>query len=106
MQRKPNPRALAAAFLLVSGTVSIVLLAARNLYDDEVSSAALVIGSVRKILQFTAVTNVHPPGMDLLSAESDSDTPVKPPAPEPALSTATPTPTAAIPAPAQPPAVK
>jgi hypothetical protein len=47
-----------------------------------------------------------PPGMDLLSAESDSDTPVRPPAPEAALSTAAPTPPAAMPAQAQPPAVK
>jgi hypothetical protein len=67
MQRKPSPRALAAAFLLVSATVSIVLLGVRNLYDDEVTSAALVMGSVRRILQFTATGNVHPPGMYLLA---------------------------------------
>lgn len=65
--RKPNPRILVTSFLLVSAALSIALLAVRNLYDDEISSAALVEGSFRHILQLTAVANVHPPGMYLLA---------------------------------------
>ncbi len=67
MQRKLNPRSLAAVFLLVSAVVSIAVLAMRNLYDDELSSLDLVIGPARNILHHTAVANVHPPGMYLLA---------------------------------------
>jgi hypothetical protein len=67
MQRKPNPRSLAAAFLLASAALSIAVLALRNLYDDELSSLDLVIGPVRNILHYTSVANVHPPGMYLLA---------------------------------------
>ena len=67
MPRKPNPRTLVTSFLLVSAALSVALLAVRNLYDDEISSAALVEGPVRHILQVTGASNVHPPGMYLLA---------------------------------------
>lgn len=71
MQRKPNLRPdsnrLTAAFLLLSAAVSIVLLAVRNLYDDEISSLDTITGSVAHILRINATTDAHPPGMYLLA---------------------------------------
>jgi hypothetical protein len=67
MPRKPNPRALATAFLLCSATLSVVILGVRNLYDDEISSLDLVTTSARNILQVAAHGDVHPPGMYLLA---------------------------------------
>ena len=67
MPRKSNPRALVAAFLLVSAALSVVLLAVRNLYDDELSSVPLVKDSIRNIVHLTSETNVHPPGMYVLA---------------------------------------
>ena len=67
MQRKPTPRALATAFLLLSATLSVIILGVRNLYDDEISSLDLVTTSARNILQVTAHGDVHPPGMYLLA---------------------------------------
>lgn len=67
MPRKPNPRALAATFLLISATLSVVILGVRNLYDDEISSLDLVTTPARNILQITAQGDVHPPGMYLLA---------------------------------------
>jgi len=67
MPRKPNPRTLAVAFLLVSAALSVVLLAVRNLYDDEIMSLDLVAGSVANILRASAEGDVHPPGMYLLA---------------------------------------
>ena len=67
MQRKPNPRALAAAFLAVSAALTGVVLALRNLYDDEISSLNLIAGPVANILGATRQGDVHPPGMYLLA---------------------------------------
>jgi len=67
MQRKPNPRTLAAAFLLASAALSVLVLARRNLYDDEIFSLHLVTGSVANILRTAAEGDVHPPGMYLLA---------------------------------------
>jgi hypothetical protein len=66
MQRN-NPRTLAAAFLLVSVALSIALLAARNLYDDEVASLPIITSSLKHILEIKARSDVHPPGMYLLA---------------------------------------
>jgi len=67
MQRKPNPRTLAAAFLLASAALSVLVLARRNLYDDEIFSLHLVAGSIANILRTAAEGDVHPPGMYLLA---------------------------------------
>ncbi|MDP9051169.1 MAG: hypothetical protein M3O31_10705 [Acidobacteriota bacterium] len=70
MQRKPNLRphsnSLVAAFLLLSAAISIVLLAVRNLSDDEISSLNTITSPVASILRLIAVTDAHPPGMYLL----------------------------------------
>ncbi len=67
MQRRPNPNTLIAPFLALSATVSIILLAVRNLYDDELFSLYLVTGRARDIFTLTAQGDVHPPGMYLLA---------------------------------------
>jgi hypothetical protein len=67
MPRKPTPRRLAAAFLLLSAALSVLLLAVRNLYDDEILSLDLVSGSIAHIFRVTAEGDVHPPGMYLLA---------------------------------------
>jgi hypothetical protein len=70
MQRKPNLRphsnAPVAAFLLLSAALSIVLLAVRNLSDDEISSLNTITSPVSSILRLIAATDAHPPGMYLL----------------------------------------
>jgi hypothetical protein len=66
MQRN-NPRTLTAAFLLVSFALSIALLAARNLYDDEIASLPIITSSLKHILEINAHSDVHPPGMYLLT---------------------------------------
>jgi hypothetical protein len=67
MPSKPKVSALAAAFLLVSGAISVALLAARNLYDDEIFSLDVVTRPVREIVRLTAEGDVHPPGMYVLA---------------------------------------
>ncbi|MGA1982327.1 MAG: hypothetical protein ABSG84_07630 [Acidobacteriaceae bacterium] len=67
MQRKPNPRALAAALLAISAALSVAILAVRNLYDDEISALDLIASPVASILRTTAAQGVHPPGMYLLA---------------------------------------
>jgi hypothetical protein len=67
MQHKPNPSLLSATFLVVSAAVSIAILGARNIYDDEISSLAIITGSARSIVHFTATMDIHPPGMYLLA---------------------------------------
>jgi hypothetical protein len=67
MPRRPTPRALATAFLLVSAAISVLLLALRNLYDDEIMSLDLLSRSVHHILTVSAEGDVHPPGMYLLA---------------------------------------
>jgi hypothetical protein len=67
MQRKPNPHALAAAFLAVSAALSVAVLAVRNLYDDEISALNLTTSPIANILRATAAQDVHPPGMYLLA---------------------------------------
>jgi hypothetical protein len=63
----PSPRTLATAFLFVSAALCVVLLATRNLYDDEISSFNLILAPVHTIIQYTATRDLHPPGMYLLS---------------------------------------
>jgi hypothetical protein len=65
--RKPNPRTLAIAFLLVSAAVSAMLLGARNLYDDEIFSLDLITRPAATIVSVCAEGDVHPPGMYLLA---------------------------------------
>jgi hypothetical protein len=67
MQGKLKASTLAASFLLVSGAVSVSLLAARNLYDDEIFSLDVVTRPVREIVRLTAEGDVHPPGMYVLA---------------------------------------
>jgi hypothetical protein len=67
MLRKPNPRTLIAAFLSLSAALSVILLAVRNLYDDEIASLYLVISRVSDILTLSKEGDVHPPGMYLLA---------------------------------------
>jgi hypothetical protein len=67
MQGKPKASSLAAAFLLLSAALSVVLLAVRNLYDDEIFSLDVVMRPVREIVRLTAEGDVHPPGMYLLA---------------------------------------
>src|SRR5258708_20321620 len=65
-QSRPSPRTLADAFLFVSATLSVALLAVRNLYDDEISSLHLILAPAREIIQYTATRDLHPPCMYLL----------------------------------------
>jgi hypothetical protein len=67
MQRKPNPRTLAVGFLAVSAALSVAVLAARNLYDDEISAFNLIISPVAAILKHVALYDVHPAGMYVLA---------------------------------------
>jgi len=67
MQRTPNPWKLTAAFLLLSALLAVLVLAVRNLYDDEIFTLYLVTGRARDILSITAQGDVHPPGMYLLA---------------------------------------
>jgi hypothetical protein len=67
MLRKPNPRSLTGSFLLLSAALAVVVLANRNLYDDELASLAVVAGPVKNILRYTSTADVHPPGMYLLA---------------------------------------
>jgi hypothetical protein len=67
MNSRPNPRTLAATFLLVSATGSIAVLAARNLYDDEISSLDRITSPVANIIRTTAAGDIHPPGMYLMA---------------------------------------
>lgn len=67
MPRKPKASKLAAASLLVSGAVSVALLAARNLYDDEIFSLDIITRPLRDIVRLTSEGDVHPPGMYLLA---------------------------------------
>jgi hypothetical protein len=67
MPRKTKASALVAAFLLVSGAISVALLAVRNLYDDEIFSLDVLTRPVREIVRLTAEGDVHPPGMYVLA---------------------------------------
>ncbi len=67
MTRKLSPQALTAAFLTLSAALSIAILSARNLFDDELFSLYLVTGHIRDILAITAQGDVHPPGMYVLA---------------------------------------
>jgi hypothetical protein len=65
--RKPNPQALTYAFLALSAALSILILAVRNLYDDELTSLYIVTAPLGKILTLSAEGDIHPPGMYLLA---------------------------------------
>ena len=67
MPRKPNAHALTAAFLAVSAGLSVAVLGARNLYDDEISALDLTTSPIAAILRATAKVGIHPPGMFLLA---------------------------------------
>ena len=67
LRRKPSAHALTTAFLAASFALSVAILSARNLYDDEISSLWIVTGPVRSIVRFAATRDVHPPGMYLLA---------------------------------------
>lgn len=65
--RRFKSRKLVLWSLLVSAALAIAVLAARNLYDDEVSSLPLITSSLTHILAVNAQTDVNPPGMYLLA---------------------------------------
>jgi hypothetical protein len=67
MQRKPNPRTLAIGFLTLSATLSVAILALRNLYDDEIASFGTITLPFAAIVRALAHSDVHPPGMYLLA---------------------------------------
>ncbi|HXE06444.1 MAG TPA: hypothetical protein VN612_01025, partial [Acidobacteriaceae bacterium] len=58
---------MTAAFLTLSFALSVSTLAVRNLYDDEISTLAVVISSPTSILHYAATVDIHPPGMYLLA---------------------------------------
>jgi hypothetical protein len=67
MQRKPSTRTLAVGFLAASAALSVAVLAARNLYDDEISSFYLITQPLGAIIRAQSQGDVHPPGMYLLA---------------------------------------
>jgi hypothetical protein len=72
MLRKPNLSLLTAVFLAVSAALSVAVLAARNLYDDEISALDLLPHSIPGILRATVQAGIHPPGTDSFSFDPDA----------------------------------
>lgn len=63
----PEPRKISAVVLAISAALAVAVLAARNLYDDEILSLPIISSTPRAIFRFAASSDVHPPGMYLLA---------------------------------------
>jgi len=62
-----SQRTVAALMLALSAALAIATLATRNLYDDELSSLHTITSSPRDVVRLANASDVHPPGMYLLT---------------------------------------